>query len=186
MFERNIFSLVANSQANNKSDNFRDGKGIAEVVQCIGKPDANDGPTFIARFKIVSSESKGDMDPKTKQPIQPNAPGSRVGWPQKLTKFKSAPGNVKSFFLNLLGKKESDMTAESFTETMKDAISPKQPARGMLVAYETYQQETKSGANKGAINTYVRFVNVPKEKGNTPEEIKKRREELDKTDPVVD
>jgi hypothetical protein len=179
-----VFAKIAAARASMKSDNFRDGKGVALVEELIvGK--FFGGNTFVARTKIVKSESKGDLDPTTKQPVTPNAPGSSVGWPQMLDKHASALGNVKAFTLNLLGFKEAEVTSDQFGEALERLISKEQPARGMLIGYETYQQATRSGANAGKINTYVRWVHVPPSAGNSPEEILKRRAELDKIAPLA-
>lgn len=181
---RAIFSKVASSQANMKGDNFKDGKGQLVIVQNLYK-NMNDGPTFVARFAVIDAKSKGDLDPKTKQPVAPNAIGSRVGWPQKIEKHKSAAGNVKAYILNVLGYAESDVSHDDFVNTMEQCLSKEQPMRGMLVNFETYQQPTKSGPNAGQVNTYVKFIHVPPDAGNDAAAIAARRAELDKTDPVV-
>jgi hypothetical protein len=184
-----IFDAIANSKASNKSDNFRDGKGIALIEQCIHE-NMNEGPTFVGRFKILHSESKGDLDPKTKQPVAPNAAGSRVGWPQKLAKFKSALGNVKAMILNTLGMKEAEVSPDDFKATYREATGAAQPFRGFIVTYETYQQAVRAGVNAGQVNTYVRFGHVGQDPkatpvgGNTKEEIAKRRADLDKEAPL--
>ena len=64
-------------------------------------------------------------------------------------------------------------------------VSREQPGRGMLIGYETYQQVTRGGPNAGNTNSYVRWITVPREAGNSPEEIAKRRADLDKTDPLA-
>lgn len=179
-----LFAKIANSNASLKEDVFRDGQGVVEIRELICKSFFQ-GPTFVARTKVVSSASKGDVDPVTKQPIAPNAAGSKVGWPQMLQKHASAPGNVKGFILALLGFKESDVSPAQFTEAFERLISKDQPARGMLLGYQTYQQATRSGPNAGKTNTYVKWTHVAPSAGNSPEEIAKRRAELDKTDPVI-
>ncbi len=178
-----LFRKIGDAQGSGKGDNFRDGKGVLVVREMLLKK-LNEGWTFIGAFKVVSSESKGDLDPITKQPVIPNAVGSNPSWPQKLDKFKSAMGNVKECILALLGFAAGAVKAEDFAETLKGLVAGGQPGRGMLVGYETYQQATRSGANIGKVNTYVKFIHVPKEAGNSKEEIAKRRAELDKTDPL--
>lgn len=179
-----LFAKIASSNASLKEDVFKDGKGVVVIRELICKSFFQ-GPTFVARTKVLSSESKGDLDPVSKQPVIPNAVGSRVGWPQMLQKHASAPGNVKAFVLALLGKKEAEVTSAQFTEALARLLSKEQPARGFLIGYETYQQQTRSGANAGKINTYVRWVHVPADRGNSPKEIADRRAELDKTDPMI-
>ena len=178
-----VFAKIAAARASLKSDNFRDGKGIVVVSELI-HGNFNEGNTFVARTKIVSSESKGDLDPKTKTPVAPNAAGSLVGWPQKLDKHKSAAGNVKAFVLSLLGFKENEVSSEQFGQALTELLSKAQPARGMLIGYETYQQPTRSGPNAGNVNTYVRWIHVPPAAGNSADQIAARKAELDKSSPL--
>jgi hypothetical protein len=179
-----MFAKIAAANASLKEDNFKDGKGVVVIRELICKSFFQ-GPTFVARTLIKESASKGDLDPVTKQPCAPNAAGSRVGWPQMLQKHASAPGNVKSFTLGLLGFKEADVTPAQFGEAFERLVSKEQPARGMLIGYETYQQATRSGPNAGKVNTYVRWIHVPPSAGNSKDEIAQRRADLDKTDPVI-
>lgn len=178
-----LFKKIANANASLKEDNFRDGKGVVLIRELICKS-FHQGPTFVARTKVVESTSKGDLDPATKQPVTPNAPGSSVGWPQLLQKHASAMGNVKAFVLALLGFKEADVNSDQFAEAFQRLVSKEQPGRGMLIGYETYQQATRSGPNIGKVNTYVRWKHIPPSAGNSADEIKKRREDLDKTEPI--
>lgn len=176
--DRALFDKIANTKANQKGDNFRDGKGLLVVIGNLYE-NMNDGPTFVGKFQIVRSEAKGDLDPATKQPVQPNQPGTQVGWPQKIQKFPSAASNVKAYILELVGAKEAevDATPGVFQNTMQSLVDKdKQPARGMLVGYETYQQATRSGVRAGQINTYVRFKHVP---GQNLTTVKQIRDALD-------
>ena len=167
------FTKVGAAKANTKGDNFRDGYGLAVIEELIYDR-MNDGLTFVARCKILESNSKGDFDPVTKQPVQPNAVGSQVGWPQKVEKHKSAVGNVKSFVLALLGEDESAVTPDQFGKALFDLTQGKeQPARGMVIKYSTYQQAVRA---TGKVNTYVGWSTA---EGNTPEKIAARRKALD-------
>ncbi len=185
---REIYAQIAGSTANNKSDYIKKGSGQAVILECLKKV-GNEGETFVARLLITASKGKDGSTP--------NAPGDVVGWPQLLTKFKAtAMGNVKSFVLNTVGLKESDVTADQFVETFEDAINyvpgtkseynnreikATQDFRGMLVNYDTYDQQTKAqkAQNSKETNTYVKFYHVS-EQGD----IAARRAELDKTHPI--
>jgi hypothetical protein len=182
--DRSIYKNSYQAKANGKSDNFVDGQGTAVILQCIGKTDGNEGPTFIARLKIVESSNKGDRDDKGEL-VPPNAVGSTVGWVQKLTKFKSAPGNLKGFILNTLGMKESEVGEDDYIGACAAAEGPEQALRGMLVKFSSYRQTTKGGPNAGKTNTYIQFSPVSVEAGNDGAKIAARRAELDKTDPVT-
>ena len=180
--DRAMLDLIGGSKASSKSDNIRDGRGVMlveEILSFVG----NEGATFVARGEILSSESKGDTDPITKAPIPPNAVGSQVGWPQKLQKFKSSPGNVKKFVLELLGYTEAEVDSKpgSFAEAMGQLLAPQQPARGMVINYSTYQQSTRSGPNAGKVNTYVNWSHAA---DNSPEVIAQRRKMLDEKRPL--
>jgi hypothetical protein len=178
-----LFKKIANANASLKEDVFRDGKGVVVVRELICKSFFQ-GPTFVARTLVKESASKGDKNAQG-QLVEPNAPGSRVGWPQMLQKHASAPGNVKSFTLALLGYQEAQVSSDQFAEAFQRLVSKEQPARGMLIGYETYQQATRSGPNAGKVNTYVKWIHIPPTAGNSPDEIAKRRAELDKSDPVI-
>lgn len=178
-----LFLKIGGSSASLKEDVFRDGKGIVEIRELLCKRFFQ-GNTFVARSRVVNSASKGDLNPVDKTPVVPNAPGSSVGWPQMLDKHASAPGNVKGFVLALIGFAENQVTTAQFAEALARLISKEQPGRGMLIGYETYQQATRSGANIGKINTYVRWTHVKPSEGNDKDSIAKRRAELDKTAPL--
>jgi hypothetical protein len=177
-----LFKKIAGSQANNKSDNFRDGRGVAEIDE-LKYENLNDGATFIARVKILSSEPKDEFELAKFEPGKPhqyveprikaatNPPGSKLGWVQKTDKFKSAPGNVKAFVLALLGFDEAEVSEDEFAETLEELVGKDQPAKGMLISFDTYRQMTRTGANAGSINTYVSWAHVKQ----TEEEIKARR-----------
>ena len=185
---REIYSQIAGSTANNKSDYIKKGSGQAVILECLKKV-GNDGEVFVARLKILSS--------KPKDGSKPNEPGDVVGWPQLLTKFKAtAMGNVKSFVLNTAGVQETEVTADQFIEQFEDAINytpgakseyngraitAVQDFRGMLVNYDTYDQQTKAqkAAKSNETNTYVKFAHV-----SDQGDLEARKAELDKTNPI--
>lgn len=179
-----LFNKIGAANASLKEDVFRDGKGVVEVREILCKRFFK-GNTFVARVKVKESSSKGDKNPTTGALVEPNAPGSSVGWPQMLDQHASAPGNVKAFVLALLGFSEAQVTPKDFSEALERLISKEQPGRGMLIGYETYQQATRSGPNIGKVNTYVRWTHVSPANGNSKDDIKKRRDELDKTAPLA-
>ena len=178
-----VFAKIATANASLKEPVFRDGKGKVLIRELILKSFFT-GPTFVARTKVIESAASGERDEKGAL-IEPNPAGSNVGWPQLLQKHPSAPGNVKSFVLALLGYKEAEVNSQQFSEALERLVGKDQPGRGMLIGYETYRQQTRSGPNAGKINTYVRWIHVPPGAGNSPQEIAARKAELDKTDPLT-
>ena len=173
---------LGEARANVKGDYFRDGAGVV-VIEELVYSEMNEGETFVARSVIIESQSKGDLDIKSKQPVIPNAPGSHVGWVQQVKKFKSAAGNIKAFLLALLSVSQEEMDASGkFGQTMFDLTQGKeQPARGMVLCYSTYRQGTK--ANPGDLRTYVSWS--PAEAANTKEKIAARRAKLDAGQPIT-
>lgn len=202
MAGRGIFSAVANSSTNNKSDFFKKGSGRAVVLEMLHKDSDQNGLVFVLRALILSSRQK-DKD------VLPNNPGDVVGWPQLLEHpkmKKMAQQNVKTALLNITGTKESEVTEAQFVELWEDAINYEagtiseynqrkiekvQDLRGFLFDFDTYDQQTKDqkAADKAAIdagktppkqtNTYVNFAFV-EDQGD----IEARRKDLDKTHPV--
>lgn len=204
---RAIWGRVRKAQATGRKSEFiRDGRYILGVLQIISKVSEQSGLNFIARMLVLKSESKGDVDQKTKQPITPSAVGSVVGYVQQLDKYpKTAPGNVKAYMLELAGMSESDadqvevveidgkqLQMSRFEILGEGASGPEQLSRGMLIRCSTRQGEVKSGPNAGKINTYPQFEHVSEDPnatefgGNDDAGIAKRREEWDKIHPVQD
>ena len=176
---RAIFQKVFQSEAAKGGDNFRDGRGVVVVTQCICKA-MNEGTTFVMRTKVLESESKGDLDPVSKQPVQPNAVGSKPGWVQKIDKHKSAAGNVKALILAADNLSESQLDEGKFIGLMELICGPEQALRGYKLRYETAQKQIKGGPNAGKWMTIVNWSHLPQ----TDEEKSALRAELDKTDPL--
>lgn len=165
---------------------FRQGHGTAIVNLLKYDPTANEGPTSIMEFMIETvTPHPGAIDFQTKQPEKPNYPGEFVSWAQKLQKHKSAPGNVKAFYLALLGAEEPAESepaeklaqfAAQFEAAVANAIAHHQPCKGMRVNFRTRQATIRSGNNQGTDITVPMFSFVPDQK---PEEIAARRLMLD-------
>lgn len=190
---KDIFSKIANTTANTKGDFFKKGSGRAVILECLRK-NGDSGEAFIVRCKILEARPKDGA--------VCNNVGDRVGYVQLLEKFKSSAANVKSFVLAVVGLRESDVTADDFVETIEDMVNYQagtkseyngrtiqniQIARGMLIDYDTYDQQSKAQKAEGAgkFNTYVRFIHVPATEGlNDAKSVAARRAELDVTDPL--
>ncbi len=192
---REIFAAVAGTPAASKGDYFKKGSGTAVILECLRKETDESGEMFIPRFKVLTATGKdGSVT---------NAPGDKVAWPQFLTKSKFpkiARANVKAFVLAVTGDREADITADQFIATWEDMINYQagsiseynkreikdvQAARGVIIGWTTYDQQTKGqkeqskAGGKYESNTYVTFSHVP-DQGD----IEARIAELDKTDPV--
>lgn len=196
MITRSELDLIGEAKTFEKSPYIKDGMGVL-LIEEISYSRKTKGPTFVARMQVVESKPNGDLDPVTKQPTVPNGVGTEVAYVQLPQLYPNAAGDIKAFLCNVLGTDANSVSKEEFSKTLAQAadIDPtsgefvgkslgpnRQPMRGMLVRYSTYQKETQKGANKGRINTYVKFSHI--KQGNSPEEIAARRAELDATRPL--
>lgn len=196
MITRSELDLIGEAKTFEKSPFIKDGMGVL-LIEEISYSRKTKGPTFVARMQVVESKPNGDLDPVTKQPAVPNAVGTEVAYVQLPQLYPSAAGDIKAFLCNVLGTDASAVSKEEFSKTLAQAadidtatgeyvgksLGPnRQPMRGMLVRYATYQKETQKGPNKGKINTYAKFSHI--KQGNSAEEIAARRNELDNTRPL--
>lgn len=184
-----IIDDIFNAQANQKSNHILDGRGRLLVGE-TKYFDGQDGPVFVVEFRVQAVEYKGDLVLAPFVPGQPhgvmnppvpaptNVVGELVSWKQLPQKHKSAKGNILGYVCDLLCVKKDMLTAETFRSTFEDLKGPKQAAKGFLIDYETYRQETRQGPNKGRLNTYVRFIGIPKTAGNSPQEVAERRAKM--------
>lgn len=188
MGTRDIFNKMYDADPNSKSDYFKKGSGRAVVLEML-KKNGDSGEVFVIRAKIL--EAKG------KDGSVPNQPGDRVGWPQLLTKFpKTAYANIQGAILALVGASKEQVPRDDFVAAYEDAINyvkgtkseyngreinEVQAARGMLIDFDTYDQQTKAqkASSSKETNTYVKFYHVA-DQGD----VAARRAELDKTDPI--
>jgi hypothetical protein len=94
------------------------------------------GEQFIAEFFVLYSTN-------------PNQPaGSKVSWCAS-SWHPSAAGNVKAFFVSLLGIQPQQVTEAGCTM----ATSPQQPMQGKLILAEAYNKKTqKTGSDFTAVN----------------------------------
>lgn len=164
---------------------FRQGQGTAIVNLLKYDPKGNEGPVSIGEFMIETVTPYPDAVDADGKPEKPNYPGEVVSWAQKLQKHKSAPGNVKAFYLALLGaeepaENETDAVkaafAKQFEAAVANAISTHQPCKGMRINFRTRQATIQNGKNAGTIITVPMFSFVPDQK---PDEIASRRAMLD-------
>ena len=94
------------------------------------------GEQFIAEFFVLYSTN-------------PNQPaGSKVAWCAS-SWHPSAAGNIKAFFVSLLGIKPEQVTQPGCDM----AVSPQQPMQGKLILAEAYNKKTqKTGNDFTAVN----------------------------------
>ena len=172
----------------------RDGKGLFTVTK-IEIDRKRRGQMFIAEFTVHASQKTPVVALKFPEPgklldIEPNGAGTTcsIAIPLNDPKILSGPGNVKAFTLSLLGYDEAQVQKEDFKkaiaeladlETTGEPLPPSKrqnPARGMLIGYETYRVLTKAQDKELVL---VKGSHVGPGAGNSAPEIAARRKALD-------
>lgn len=157
---------------------FKAGRGIVIVKDVKLFKGEKDPQTYVAEFVVKSSQP-------TIKDVDPNAPGTTVSYPQKLTRAKfpkQSASNAKKCNLAVLGTEAEALSAadlkNEFSELMR--IDPATgytkpgtvcPARGVEVAYETIRKQVN-----GEFMDFPNFSALPQ----TPDAIKANRAILDK------
>lgn len=140
-----IFKKASQANENGGGNWVNDGRYVF-MIEALREHNGHEGTSFIAELRVVHSEP----DPMTPD-VKPNPVGSSCSFVQNATKFPSAMGNIKAFFLGLLGGMGFDKPGvEAFMadDAKMNAITgPAQPLRGALVGDNTYR-----GTNKGRMN----------------------------------
>jgi len=168
-----MFGKIATARPTLGSSIIKDGRYILEIDKMMVA--AKTGGTFFIVEMIVR-----EAQPLV-EGVQPNAVGSKASYVQNLDKHQSAPGNAKAFLLSLYDEKEppeSDPVAlakfvAEFGEAMNFTMGPSQPAKGMLIACETYHKTTRDGKKD---LTLYRWTPVP---ANSAPEVQARRQALE-------
>lgn len=173
---RDFFETIANSEPTGGGNFLRDGKYLLAVQNIIAKR-GNDGRMIIFEFQVLQAEPVVIAHPKRQPGMSvPNPPGFTASKTEKLDKHKSAPGNCYAIVLALLGKKKEELSKEQLIEILTKLCDPRQPARGMLIADETYEGSVQSGPTAGNPITKHKWMHVP---GQQPADIQKRRAVID-------
>jgi hypothetical protein len=179
--DRAIFDLIGNAKSTAGGNYIRDGKGRL-IIDRIALENKTGGAFFIAEFVVEKSEKVPvtSLLNNQKLEIEPNGPGTScsVVTPINNPKIKSGPGNAKAFILSLLGYTEDQVSTDQFRETMTQLVGKDQPAKGMVLDYETYRKLTRDAPVKELV--LPRWTHVAPEAGNSAAEIAKRRAELEK------
>lgn len=176
-----LYTTVENAQSTQGGNNIRDGKGRLIVDKIVMEKKTN-GYFGIAEFVVESSEKVPVQDLKTNQvlDIAPNGPGTKcsIAVPLDSPKIKSGPGNWKAFILSLLGYTDAQVAANpgSLKAAMAALRSDAQPARGMLIDFNTYRKMTKDGQTQ---LTLPKWTHVPPTAGNDKASITARRAKLE-------
>lgn len=174
--KRSVYEKIASSKSTGGGNLIRDGR-YRFVVKSLILDSKNSGDCFIAEFEVVESE-------KIFEDVEPNKPTSTCSYVVNLDGAGklSAPGNIKAFILALLGEDEDSVSEKELADITEELTSENQPARGMLIADETWRKFSRSGKNanpdsKGRPPMVMnRWSHVPQ----TKEEVAERRKHLDK------
>ena len=157
-------------------------QGICTIVQFKGRPTKNYGQALFLEAAIETSipTAEGKL---------PEVQGTRVSNSYFVNnpKVKAAAAtakDAKKLMLAALDMQESEVSVEDFNQALADAISDEQPLRGVQLRYWV-EHKVPEKVENGRIVTkegdYVQFSSVRNQK---PEEVKARREALDKTHPI--
>jgi hypothetical protein len=140
---------------------IKDGDYLFEVQKCEEK--SFSGTTIVIELKVLESEA-------VREDVKPNPVNETVAYLNNITKSTSAAGNLKAFFLALVGVEDSD---PSFGDTLAECLGSEQLAAGMLIYGRTYRSIIKSGANAGKEFVGVNWTHYepsaePSEPSSTP------------------
>ncbi len=103
------------------------------------------GNMFIAEFIVRESKPNGDVG-KDGKALLPHGPGSKPAYVVNLDDADGlGAGNVKSFLAALDGVSADDLTEAQFFELAEGYTADDQPARGMLIADNSFLKDTKKG-----------------------------------------
>lgn len=161
--KQSALDRIKGASASKGGNYFKPGKGRL-VVKEVKESDTYDGAAFIAEFEVVTSKAIGND--------APNPPGSTVSLVCMLEKFESAAGTAKAFILELFGKDEDEVGDDEFESTYTELVGEGNPARGMVIDYETIEKTAKKTGTK---LTLPRFTFVEQ----TEEQIAAMRAKLD-------
>lgn len=135
-------SKIEKATATGGGNNIRDGRYLYFIEKVVYNEKGHNGAAYIVEFRVVESESNGDVDEKG-VPTIPNPVGSSCSMVCLLDKHESAGGNAKACVLGALtplGYVESQITEP----LLLDLASPQNPLRGIAI-----RNETRRGWNKG-------------------------------------
>lgn len=202
---KDVLGKFKSTRAAGGGNFFKDGKGVA-CVKMFKHDNTYDGQQLTTEFKIISSE-KIDVrdDAGNVLDVEPNKPGSSVTWLAQYEQFESAHAAAKALTYALAGAEE--MGDDEFEETYKNmadfhvfegqgpvydangvntgTVRPysekdrQNPARGMLIGFETYRRNIRSGPNAGKPIVLVKWASIGEAGGNSDADIEARRAALD-------
>lgn len=164
-----LFQKIAKSKASAGGNIIKDGKYLFCIHNLLIDAKFN-GNMFIAEMEVIEAHQLLDD-------VEPNKVGTTASYVVNLDKNQSAGGNAKALVLALLNAKEDETSEEDFVESLQTLVSKGQPARGMLIADETFRKPIRSGPNAGKPFTAHRWQYVEQ----TAEQIAARRARIDKS-----
>jgi hypothetical protein len=175
-----IHSAIGSATPSKGGNFVRDGEYLFAVEKAITHQN-DDGIFFVAELRVLESKAvpvtmlaEGETAPT------PNPVGSTASLAFNLTKFKSAKGNARAFLIGVLGGigyAEEQVGGQQ----SREACSPQQPLRGMLVRDQTFRKMTRGApGNPPHPMTLHKWVPVPQ----TLDQIKTIRARLDAAVPA--
>lgn len=168
---KGIAKQIAQAKATGGGNFTNPGKGrlVVLALKDGGKPEFNSGNTFVAEMRVESCTGyQGMKDETGKEKTAGNQIGSTVSYICQFEEFpETAFSNCKKLVLALLGETEETLAAaaaetakrlqaegklpaegwtadDEFEQAYNSLVDRKvNPARGMVIDYDTYEKETK-------------------------------------------
>ncbi len=132
-----IFKKIAEAKANGGGNMLKDGDYVLEVERLLIEKKFG-GTFWISEFRVV------EAIPVTPT-VDPNKVGTQASWVCNLEKNLSAPGNLKSFILALYNEDEANATPDDLSVAIGEAVSDKQPAKGLKIRMSTFHKPSRAG-----------------------------------------
>jgi hypothetical protein len=157
-------------------------QGICTIVQFKGRPTKKYGQALFLEAAIETS--------------LPQAPGKEIdviGNRVSNSYFVNNPHvkaaaatakDAKKLMLAALDMQESDVSVEDFNQALADAISDEQPLRGVQLRYWVEHKVSEKVENGKIVTKEGDYVQFSPVKNQKPEDVKSRREALNKTHPI--
>jgi hypothetical protein len=171
-----LLARIAASKASQKGNNINPGGVYLWEVLKLLIINGHNGDFFIAELYCRESKATGELN-RAGQPWVPMQVGQTGSVCVNLSdpKQESAPGNVKSFMMGLMGEPESaiDLDVLGWATNEDPTKGAVNPCRGMLIRDEAFNRPQKKDPSRDF--THHRWVTVEQ----SPEQIAARRKDLD-------
>ena len=109
---RAIIERMTNAKAYRGSNFIKPGRYVFGIENLLLQNARKGGAMFVAEFYVEQAESFTDVY-KNGQLVLANSVGSRVGWVLKLDEIDAAMGDMKKFFMAMVGVTDEEKVSEA-------------------------------------------------------------------------